>query len=48
MSDHVDWAKAIKRVNLDLPVWAIKDLDKEADGEALHGNRSSRHGSLIA
>lgn len=31
MSAHVDWSKAIKRVNLDLPVWAIKALDKEAE-----------------
>ena len=31
MTAHVDWSKAIKRVSLDLPVWAIKELDKEAE-----------------
>jgi len=31
MTKHVDWARAIKRVSLDLPVWAIKELDKEAE-----------------
>lgn len=31
MTKHVDWSKAIKRVSLDLPVWAIKELDKEAE-----------------
>jgi hypothetical protein len=31
MTKHVDWSKSIKRVSLDLPVWAIKDLDKEAE-----------------
>ena len=31
MTKHVDWTKAIKRVSLDLPVWAIKELDKEAE-----------------
>jgi hypothetical protein len=30
LSDHVDWSKAVKRINLDIPLWAIKDLDKEA------------------
>ena len=30
MSAHVDWSKAVKRINLDIPLWAIKDLDKEA------------------
>ena len=31
MSDYVDWSKAIKRVNLDLPVWAVKSLDRESE-----------------
>ncbi len=31
MTKHVDWSKAIKRVSLDLPVWSIKELDKEAE-----------------
>ena len=31
MTAYVDWSKAIKRVSLDLPVWAIKELDKEAE-----------------
>jgi len=30
MSQHMDWSKAVKRINLDIPLWAIKDLDKEA------------------
>lgn len=31
LSPHVDWSNAIKRVSLDLPVWVIQELDKEAD-----------------
>ncbi len=31
ISEHIDWSNAIKRVSLDLPIWAIKELDKEAD-----------------
>ena len=31
MTEHMDWSKAIKRVSLDLPVWAIKELDKESE-----------------
>jgi len=31
MSNYVDWANAVKRVSLDLPVWAIKELDKESE-----------------
>jgi hypothetical protein len=31
MSEHVDWSRAVKRLSLDLPVWAVKELDKEAD-----------------
>lgn len=30
MSAHVDWTNAVKRINLDVPLWAIRDLDKEA------------------
>jgi hypothetical protein len=30
ISEHVDWDAATKAVNVDLPVWAIKGLDKEA------------------
>lgn len=30
MSKRVDWSRGVKRVSLDLPVWAIKELDKEA------------------
>jgi len=37
----MDWSKAIKRVSLDLPVWAIKELDKEA------GRRGITRQSLI-
>ena len=31
MSEQVDWDKAIKKINLDLPRWAVRDLDREAD-----------------
>jgi hypothetical protein len=31
MSEHVDWSNAIKRVSLDLPLWVIKELDKESE-----------------
>lgn len=41
MSEHVDWSKAVKRINLDIPLWAIKDLDKEA------GRRGITRQSLI-
>jgi hypothetical protein len=30
MSEHIDWNNAIKKVNLDIPVWAIKAIDEEA------------------
>lgn len=30
MSDHVDWSAATKTITLDLPVWALKELDKES------------------
>jgi hypothetical protein len=31
MSAHVEWDKAIKKINLDIPIWAVKELDQEAD-----------------
>ena len=31
LSAHVDWDKAIKKINLDVPIWAVKELDQEAD-----------------
>lgn len=31
LSSYVDWDKAIKKINLDVPVWAVKELDQEAD-----------------
>jgi hypothetical protein len=30
VADHVDWDAGTKAVNVDLPVWAVKELDKEA------------------
>jgi hypothetical protein len=30
MSEHVDWSRAVKMINLSLPVWMVKALDKEA------------------
>lgn len=30
VSDYFDWDAATKKINLDLPVWAIKEVDKEA------------------
>ncbi len=30
VSKYVDWDAATKAVNVDLPVWAIKELDQEA------------------
>ena len=30
ISAHVEWDAATKAVNVDLPVWAVKELDKEA------------------
>ncbi len=30
MSDHIDWDNAIKKVNVDFPVWMVKKLDEEA------------------
>ena len=30
ISDHVDFESATKAVNVDLPVWAVKELDREA------------------
>jgi hypothetical protein len=30
MSENVDWENATKTVNVDLPKWAISELDKEA------------------
>ena len=30
ISENVDWEAATKLVNVDLPIWAIKELDKEA------------------
>jgi hypothetical protein len=31
ISAHMDWSRAVKRVSLDLHVWAIQALDKEAE-----------------
>lgn len=30
VSDHIDWDSGTKRFNLDLPIWAIRELDVEA------------------
>ena len=30
LDGHVDWDKAVKIVNVSLPVWMVKGLDKEA------------------
>ncbi len=30
MSEHVDWKAATKTINVDIPVWAIKELDGES------------------
>ncbi|MEO5969173.1 MAG: hypothetical protein ABIQ95_04535 [Bdellovibrionia bacterium] len=30
IAEHVDWDAATKAVNVDLPVWAVKGLDREA------------------
>jgi hypothetical protein len=31
LSEHFDFANATKKINLDIPVWAVKAIDKEAD-----------------
>ncbi len=31
LKGHIDWSKAVKIVNVSLPVWMIKGLDKEAN-----------------
>ena len=41
LSDHVDWDKGIKKINLDIPIWAIRELDQEA------GRRGIARKSLI-
>ena len=30
ISAYVDWSKAFRMVNVSIPIWAIKELDKEA------------------
>ena len=31
ITEHMDLAHAVKRVNVDFPAWSIGELDKEAD-----------------
>jgi hypothetical protein len=31
ISSHMNLSQAVKRVNVDFPVWSISELDKEAD-----------------
>lgn len=31
MADYVDWSQSVKRINLDVPLWALKAMDKEAN-----------------
>lgn len=30
ISEYVDFSMGLRKVNVDLPLWAIKELDKEA------------------
>jgi hypothetical protein len=31
VSEHIEWDSAVKPVRLDLPAWAVKVIDREAD-----------------
>jgi len=31
ITEHLDIAKAVKRINIDFPAWSIVELDKEAN-----------------
>lgn len=41
LSEDVNWERAIKKINLDIPVWAVRELDSEA------GRRGITRQSLI-
>lgn len=30
VSDFLDWENAIKKINVDFPLWMVKELDAEA------------------
>jgi hypothetical protein len=31
VSEHLDWSKATKFVNIELPLWMVKAIDQESD-----------------
>lgn len=31
VTEHLVWSKAVKKINIDFPLWMVKSLDDEAD-----------------